>query len=108
MTTTMLYIGGQVKAVNVVANLFFPSLLCLLGALGWEYFQMDGKQEFRRPVKKSAEGAPPNGSMLVFCCGLAGMVTVPIFTACTECPAWSGMMLVLGLLGVITGTLHGA
>ena len=26
-----------------------------------------------------------------------GMVTVPIFTACTECPAWSGMMLVLGL-----------
>ena len=30
------------------------------------------------------------------------MITVPVFTAVTQCPAWSGMMLVLGLLGLIT------
>ena len=42
----------KVKALNVVANLFFPSFLCLLGALGWEYFQMDGKQELRAAPKK--------------------------------------------------------
>eukprot|EP00913_Durusdinium_trenchii_P025238 g23693.t1 len=35
------------------------------------------------------------------------MITVPVFTAITQCPAWSGMMLVLGLLGLITSLLHG-
>lgn len=36
----------------------------------------------------------------VFWGGLFGMISVPIFTAVTQCPAWSGMMLVLGLLGM--------
>lgn len=36
----------------------------------------------------------------VFWGGLFGMISVPIFTALTHCPAWSGMMLVLGLLGM--------
>jgi len=108
ITTTMLYIGGQVTTVPLLANLFFPSVLCLIGTLGYEYVKMDGEKAFERPaIEKSEEDEkPPEGQALVFWGGLGGMVTVPVFTAFTQCPPWSGMMLVLGLLGVITSLLH--
>lgn len=106
ITTTMLYIGGQVTTVPLLANLFFPSVLCLVGTLGYEYLQMDDKP-FSRDSASSDDGDVPNGQQLVFWGGLFGMITVPVFTAITQCPAWSGMMLVLGLLGLITSLLHG-
>lgn len=108
ITTTMLYIGGQVTTVPLLANLVVPSVLCLIGAIGFEYLRMDGEQVFERPLlaKEDEDEGPPEGQALVFWGGLGGMVTVPVFTAYTQCPAWSGMMLVLGLLGVITSLLH--
>jgi Na+/H+ antiporter NhaD/arsenite permease-like protein len=107
ITTTMLYIGGQVTAIPLIGNLFVPSILCLVGALGFEYLRMDGEQKFERPSNtQDRDEPPPNGQALVFWGGLLGMVSVPVFTAFTQCPPWSGMMLVLGLLGVITSLLH--
>jgi len=107
ITTTMLYIGGQVTTVPLLGNLVFPSILCLVGCLGYEYLRMDGETPFERPPSTDDEDErPPEGQALVFWGGLAGMITVPVFTAFTQCPPWSGMMLVLGLLGVITSLLH--
>jgi len=107
ITTTMLYIGGQVTTVPLLTNLFLPSIACLAGTLAFEYVKMDGEETFERPAADSAEDDRiPNGQAIVFWGGLGGMVTVPVFTALTQCPAWSGMMLVLGLLGVITSLLH--
>lgn len=107
ITTTMLYIGGQVTTVPLLTNLLVPSVLCLIGTLGVEYFRMDGDAEFERPAEDpEADNETPNGQALVFWGGLGGMISVPVFTALTQCPAWSGMMLVLGLLGVITSLLH--
>lgn len=108
ITTTMLYIGGQVTVVPLVCNLFVPSILCLIGSLGYEYMGMDGTAKFERPKAAGDKDMAPRGQTLVFWGGLIGMVTVPVFSALTDCPAWSGMMLVLGLLGVITSLLHGA
>eukprot|EP00442_Polarella_glacialis_P045779 CAMPEP_0115159520 /NCGR_PEP_ID=MMETSP0227-20121206/70251_1 /TAXON_ID=89957 /ORGANISM="Polarella glacialis, Strain CCMP 1383" /LENGTH=628 /DNA_ID=CAMNT_0002571227 /DNA_START=54 /DNA_END=1941 /DNA_ORIENTATION=- len=107
ITTTMLYIGGQVTTVPLLCNLAFPSVLCVLGAIGFEYIKMDGEQTFERPASSGEEDEkPPEGQQLVFWGGLSGMVLVPVFTNVTQCPAWSGMMLVLGMLGIITSLLH--
>jgi len=109
ITTTMLYIGGQVTTVPLLGNLFLPSFLCLIGALSYEYVQMEDKP-FVRDLNEKQDSESlevPVGQGLVFWGGLCGMISVPIFTALTQCPAWSGMMLVLGLLGVITSLLHG-
>lgn len=106
ITTTMLYIGGQVTTVPLLANLFVPSVLCLVGTLGYEYIQMEDKP-FDRDAASTEDDDVPNGQAVVFWGGLFGMITVPVFTALTQCPAWSGMMLVLGLLGLITSLLHG-
>lgn len=104
ITTTMLYIGGQVTIVPLIVNLVFPSLLCLIGTVGFEYIQFEDA-EFSRPAGGRGDDAP-NGQGLIFWGGLLGMVSVPVFSAATNCPAWSGMMLVLGLLGVVTSVLH--
>lgn len=105
ITTTMLYISGQVTTVPLLANLFLPSSLCLVGAVGYEYLQM-ADEPFSDTAESKTEEVP-EGQALVFWGGLFGMISVPIFTALTHCPAWSGMMLVLGLLGMISSLLHG-
>lgn len=105
ITTTMLYIGGQVTTVPLLANLFIPSVLCLIGTVGFELTRMDDKP-FERTPSSPGDDEIPNGQAVVFWGGLIGMITVPAFTAITQCPAWSGMMLVLGLLGLITSLLH--
>jgi Na+/H+ antiporter NhaD/arsenite permease-like protein len=108
ITTTMLYIGGQLTTVPLLLNLFFPSVLCLIGSLGYEFLQMDGEAVFERPSDANADNEEvPEGQSLVFWGGLGGMVSVPLFQAATQCPPWCGMMFVLGLLGVITSILHG-
>ncbi|CAE7246322.1 NHD1 [Symbiodinium pilosum] len=105
ITTTMLYIGGQVTTVPLLANLFVPSVLCLIGTVGYELTQMEDAP-FERSSSGNEDEEPPNGQAVVFWGGLIGMITVPAFTAFTQCPPWSGMMLVLGLLGLITSLLH--
>jgi len=105
ITTTMLYIGGQVTTVPLLGNLLFPSIMCLIGTLGWELMQMtDGT--FKRPQASSTSEKPPVGQAFVFWGGLAGMIFVPVFSGLTQCPAWSGMMLNLGVLALITSLLH--
>eukprot|EP00434_Breviolum_minutum_P029678 symbB.v1.2.026236.t1/scaffold2605.1/size75065/7 len=60
ITTTMLYIGGQVTTVPLLANLFVPSVLCLVGTLGYEYIQMDDKP-FERDPSSAEDDEVPNG-----------------------------------------------
>jgi len=106
ITTTMMYIGGQVTTGPLIGNLFLPSVLCLIGTLAVEYLKLDPDEEITRPEAGADANEPaPVGQQLVFGLGLVGMVTVPVFTSVTQCPAWCGMMFVLGILGVITSLL---
>ena len=99
--------GGQVTTVPLLTNLFVPSSLCLLGSMAYELlFVIDGSKAFERPKDEQAGVEVPAGQGLIFWGGLLGMVGVPVFSAFTMCPAWTGMMLVLGLLGLITSLLH--
>lgn len=95
----------EVTTVPLLGNLLFPSICCLVGTLGWELLQMqDGT--FKRPAAGAGKEEAPVGQAFVFWGGLAGMIFVPVFSALTQCPAWSGMMLNLGMLAMITSLLH--
>merc|ERR1719265_309209 len=107
----MMYLGGQVTTVPLLTNLVVPSIMCVVGTLGYEYISASKEVGYDEPYVKPTtdevgDTRPPEGQALVFWGGLIGMVSVPLFTAFTSCPPWSGMMLVLGMLGIITSLLH--
>merc|ERR1719422_2910998 len=55
ITTTMLYIGGQVTLLPLVVNLILPSIMSLIGTLAFEYFRMDGEEIFERADNNDLE-----------------------------------------------------
>jgi len=104
VTTTMLWIGGQITS-RIILKLFLPSLVCLVVPLVVVSFLMKGN------VKKPSAGPSPLKTSafernVVFFSGLAVLVFVPIFKAITHLPPYMGILFGLGLLWVVTELIH--
>ncbi|MEX6501279.1 sodium:proton antiporter NhaD [Pseudomonas zhanjiangensis] len=109
VTTTMLWIGNQITASGIVAQLFIPSLVCLLVPLFILSLTMKG--EFERPVVKPTkeerrDPTTPFERNLVFILGIGALVFVPVFKTITHLPPYMGIMFGLGILWVVTEVLH--
>jgi len=109
VTTTMLWIGGQLSTGVIISHLFLPSLVCLLVPLLILSFRLKG--DVARPIK--SEGVEhymnPTTSVernLVFTVGVLGLLFVPIFKTVTHLPPFMGMMMSLGFLWLLTEVLH--
>jgi Na+/H+ antiporter NhaD/arsenite permease-like protein len=108
VTTTMLWIGGQVTLQTIVTHLFFPSLMNLLVPLVIVTFIL-GRTKTKTPDPgsgKSAANVSRGDQVAVFCCALAGLLFVPAFKTLTHLPPFMGMMLSLGLLWIVTRLIH--
>jgi len=109
VTTTMLWIGGQITTSNIVTNLILPSLVAITVPLVYLSFKMKGN--LVRPLKsESAEhylNPTTNAERnIVFFAGIAGLIFVPVFKTITHLPPFMGMLLSLGVLWLITDLLH--
>lgn len=109
VTTTMLWIGNQITAPGVVANLIFPSVVCLLVPLVIQSFRMKGN--ITRPLKSSGREHYENPTTAkerntVFVAGVLGLLFVPVFKTYTHLPPFMGMMFSLGVLWLITELMH--
>ena len=108
VTTIMLWIGGQVTAVNIILSLLLPSLACLLVPLIFLSFTKSGtvkppQQEEATPGHiEVAHGE----SSLILWLGIGALLFVPVFKNLTHLPPFMGMLLSLGVLWVITELLH--
>lgn len=105
VTTTMLWINGNITTINIMKALFFPSLVSLVVALFLLGIGMKGS--YPRLVQKAHEEAPAPGARLIFFCGLGALIFVPIFKALTGLPPFMGVLIGLGVLWIITDWLHG-
>ena len=107
VTTTMLWIGKQITTQQIILNVFFPSLVCLLVPLTIMSFYTKGNVE--RPSdeeNKTAHHTTRQQRNLVFGLGVSGLIFVPIFKSLTHLPPFMGMMLSLGVLWLITDIMH--
>ena len=108
VTTTMLWIGGQVTTTNIMKTLLLPSLVAMilpLILLTWQYpaeTQVATKGISRPYVTKQAR----RDRRLMLSIGLGGMLFVPIFKTLTHLPPYMGMMLVLGLIWLASELIH--
>jgi NhaD family Na+/H+ antiporter len=108
VTTTMLWIGGQITPLNIIFKLFIPSLLCLLVPVLIVSLRMKGN--VRRPqIKETNIGRPTTirERNIVFFTGLASLIFVPVFKSITGLPPFMGVLFGLGVLWVITELIHG-
>ncbi len=110
VTTTMLWNNGQIPDSGVIiVNLIIPSLVAMLVPLFAATFFVKGT--VARPEKVistghlNAEPAPWEKNF-VFFLGLAGLLFVPVFKTATHLPPFTGMMLSLGVLWMVTEILH--
>ncbi|MGI8601354.1 MAG: sodium:proton antiporter NhaD, partial [Chitinophagaceae bacterium] len=107
VTTTMLWIGGQITAANIVVQLIIPSMVCLLVPLMVINFFIKG--EVTTPsLKYNDEAAKPNlkHRTIVFYSGVGILVMIPIFKTLTHLPPFMGMLLGLGILWVLVEMMH--
>lgn len=97
VTTTMLWIGGQVTALGLVKKLILPSLICYLLPL----FLLTPLLKGRLPVTRKravSKGAP---SLWVLLIGITGMAFVPVLKSLTHLPPYLGMLLVASILWAV-------
>jgi Na+/H+ antiporter NhaD/arsenite permease-like protein len=109
VTTTMLWIKGQISAGAVIQSLIVPSLATLMAPLAILSFRLKGNVE--RPMKSEnaehyTDPTTPFERNFVFFAGVAGLIFVPVFKTVTHLPPFMGMMLSLGVLWIITDILH--
>ncbi len=109
VTTTMLWIGGQLSTFNMIQNLIIPSLITLLIPLLILNFIIKKQRlyagldlsEFKM-IKKSTKD-----SQLILFIGLTVLISVPVFKIIFDLPPYMGMLFGLGIMWCITEILNG-
>ena len=108
VTTTMLWIGGQITTANIMMKLFLPSIVCLAVPLIVLSFQLRGSVE--RPQSGEEQEKPElsaSHQSIIFFSGVLMLILVPVFKTFTHLPPYLGMLGGLGILWVITEVMHG-
>jgi len=108
VTTTMLWIGGQITAFNIIVKLLLPSLVCVLVPLMLLSKRVKGKIEGLSfdETKTGVSTTPPAERNSVFFLGLGVLLFVPLFKTVTHLPPFMGMLMGLGIIWMITEMIH--
>jgi len=105
VTTTMLWIGGQITALNIMAQLIVPSIfVCIVPALIIAY-RFRGKKFGAIPESECTPTEKKEGK-IVLISGVGCLIFVPAFKTLTHLPPFMGMLLALGIMWVITTIIH--
>ncbi len=107
VTTTMLWIGNQISASDIILKVFIPSVVCLAVPLIYLSFRLKGK--IGRPAFKSSEKnnvLTQRNQLTVFTAGIGALVFVPVFKTVTHLPPFMGMLFGLGVLWVLVEIMH--
>lgn len=107
VTTTMLWIGGQITATNIILKLIIPSLVCMLVPLLALRFVFRG-DVIRPTIDEDVEESPSEkrNRVIVFFSGVLLLLMVPVFKTVTHLPPFMGIMIGLGIMWIITEMIH--
>lgn len=104
VTTTMLWIGGQLSTLAIIKDLIIPSFVCMVAAFSILHFMLEGNFNMRK-VQAKHSGIEPFGEFLLVL-GIAVLVFVPVFKLVTGLPPFMGVLFGLGILWLVTDILH--
>jgi Na+/H+ antiporter NhaD/arsenite permease-like protein len=106
VTTTMLWIGGQISTGNIMVTLFLPSVACMLIPLIYLNFTLKGTLgDTTENDNKSHDNVVRSGNLMLIL-GVGALVFVPIFKTLTHMPPYTGILLGLGFLWVVSELIN--
>ena len=108
VTTTMLWIGGQITTLAIMKGVFLASMVNLLVPLAITSYLM-GSQRVEAPHRggeKNMATTTRFESSLILTLGLAILVLVPVFKSLTHLPPFLGILLGLGVLWLAGDLIH--
>lgn len=107
VTTTMLWIGGQISALKIMQAVFLPSLVSLLLPLLVSAYLVRGKPvQVPQALDTLTGHAGPSERNIMFYLGLSILVLVPVFKALTHLPPFMGILFGLGILWLVGDLIH--
>ena len=108
VTTTMLWIGGQITTLAIMKGLFLPSMINLLVPLSVTAFVLKGKPVVAPKTTAGRRGMASTDleRNVMFYMGLSILILVPVFKTVTHLPPFLGILFGLGILWLVGDLLH--
>lgn len=109
VTTTMLWIGGQITALNIMEGVFIPSLVNMVVPLLVVSYLFRGRKVVTPARSDAARNAGRRAVFernLMFYSGIAILCAVPVFKTLTHLPPFMGILFGLGLLWLVGELVH--
>ncbi len=121
VTTTMLWIGGQITVQQIITNIIVPSMVAAVIPMAVLSLKLKGKvitrpssEELSAVGSDGAHGTTsyhedditPRLKLAILCLGVGALVFVPVFKSLTHLPPYMGMLLGLSVLWIFTEIVH--
>lgn len=106
VTTTMLWIGGQISATTIITQVFVPSLISVIIPLLALGMALKGNVDMQEKTINLSHGIKSSTRNLVLVIGLLSLLFVPAFKTLTGLPPFMGMLFSLGVMWLITEFIH--
>ncbi len=107
VTTIMLWIGGQVTTLKIIAGVFLPSLTTMVIPLLFVSMMLKGKtlaeadEETKAKMQKN-EFTTKKERLTMLILGVGGLLFVPVLKTITHLPPYVGMLLSLSVVWITT------
>jgi Na+/H+ antiporter NhaD/arsenite permease-like protein len=108
VTTTMLWIGGQITALAIIKSVFLPALVSMIVPLAITAYVLRGKLVESPAVDDGDHGIKTTEfeRNLMFYLGIGILVAVPAFKTITHLPPFMGILFGLGILWLVGDIVH--
>lgn len=107
ITTIMLWMKNYVSSFDLIVNLILPSLVSVVipTLIATRYIKSEPVEELNSTDHRKGYELSRHHrglSILILCCGVAGLLFVPVFKAITHLPPYMGILISLGCLWLLT------
>lgn len=108
VTTTMLWIGGQITSLAIIKSVLLPSLVSMVVPMMIIAYVLRGREVVSPEIRDSQHGIVTTEfeRNLMFCLGLGILVAVPAFKTITHLPPFMGILFGLGIVWMVGDLIH--
>jgi Na+/H+ antiporter NhaD/arsenite permease-like protein len=108
VTTTMLWIGGQITSLAIIKSVILPSLASMIVPLAITAYTLRGREVVAKQHVDVDHGLRTTDfeRNLMFFLGLGVLVAVPAFKTLTHLPPFLGVMFGLGIVWLAGDLVH--